>query len=91
MQREGADSMVALYTCSRAGSEAVNGVATLRYHVERKTPEEDGETSTQDIWIDSKGLIRQAVRDADIGGAAGKSHLIMRYDYTNVSVPPGVQ
>jgi hypothetical protein len=91
MQREGADSMVALYTCSRAGSETVNGVPTQRYHIERKTPDEDGDTGKQDIWIDSKGLIRQAERDRDVGGAAMKSHVVMRYDYTNVSAPPGVQ
>lgn len=90
MQREGADSMSMLYTCSRAGSETVNGVPTQRYHIERKTPE-DGETSKQDIWIDSKGMIQQVVRDADVGGAAGKSRMVMRYDYTNVSAPPGVQ
>ena len=91
MQQEGADSMSTLYTCSRAGSETVNGAATQRYHIARKTPV-DGETSEQDIWVDSKGLIRQVVRDADIGsGARGKSHLVMRYDYANVSVPPGVQ
>jgi hypothetical protein len=91
MQQEGADSMSMLYTCSRAGSETVNGAAAQRYHIALKTPA-DGETSEQDIWIDSKGLIRQVVRDADIGsGARGKSHLVMRYDYANVSVPPGVQ
>jgi len=90
-QRQAADSISMLYSCTRTGSETVNGTATQRYHIEKKKPEAD-DTSKQDIWVDSKGMIRQVVRDADVGGgAAGRSHSVMRYEYTNVSAPPGVQ
>ena len=43
-------------------------------------------------WISkNKGLPLRAEVDLDVGGALGKSHMSMRFDYSNVHPPAGVQ
>jgi hypothetical protein len=88
-QRELADSVSRNYTCTRVGGEAVNGVRTQRYHIEGKN--EAGEIK-EDLWIDASGRVQKLEMDQDVGGgAAGRSHASMRYDYANVEAPPGVK
>ena len=87
-QREAVDSLLKVYTCTKVGTEVVNGVSSQHYHVHGKT--EDGET-TQELWL-GDGRLQRMDQDMDVGaGAAGKSHTSMRYEYTNVQAPPGVK
>ena len=88
MQKQGLDSVSSNYTCTRVGTETVNGVSTTRYHVKGRN--EAGEI-VEDIWLASNGLLQRIDTDMDVGGGAmGKSHSTMRYEYTNVQAPPGV-
>ena len=89
MQKEAADSVSRNYTCTRIGSESLNGVSTTRYHVKGRN--EAGEI-VEDIWLASNGLVQRVDMDMDVGGGAmGKSHSTMRYEYGNVQAPPGVK
>ena len=46
-------------------------------------------TTDAQIWISkSKGLVLREEEDMDVGGgASGKSHLSIRYEYSNVQAP----
>ena len=76
-------------TCSHLRDEGVNGepAAVWRIH----SASEVGVSDT-DIWISrSSGLPLKSDVHQDVGGALGKSHIVSRYDYTNVRPPAGVQ
>jgi hypothetical protein len=88
MQRGAADSVSRLYTCTRIGSDKVNGVTAQHYHVEGKT--EDG-VKQEDMWLSSDGFIQQIVIYGDDDSGARKAYRTMRYVYTNVQAPPGVK
>jgi len=76
-------------TCKMVRDEAVNGEAATLYAAHKQTP--DVKEDSQ-IWISkSKGMPIKLEMDLDVGGAAGKSHRSMRYEYTNVQAPAGVQ
>lgn len=76
-------------TCSVAGSESVNGEAATVYQVHSVT---DFGTNDGRQWVSkSRGLPLRTVMRLDVGGAMGKSIMVMRYDYTNVSAPAGVK
>jgi hypothetical protein len=89
MQKALADSVSRNYTCTRVGSESLNGASTTRYHVKGRN--EAGEI-VEEIWLASNGLVKRVDMDMDVGGGAmGKSHSTMRYEYGNVQAPPGVK
>jgi len=89
MQKALADSVSRNYTCTRVGSESLNGASTTRYHVKGRN--EEGEIG-EEIWLASNGLVKRVDMDMDVGGGAmGKSHSTMRYEYGNVQAPPGVK
>ena len=74
-------------TCHVVREEAVNGEAATVY-----TSHSDTEGSKVDstVWISkSKGLPLKEDVNIDVGGAAGTSHMSMRFEYANVK-PPAV-
>jgi hypothetical protein len=76
-------------TCQMVRDEAINGEAATLYSSQTET--NDIKTDSQ-VWISkSRGLPLKMEQDADAGGAAGKSHRVSRFEYTNVQAPPGVR
>ncbi|MEI9970731.1 MAG: hypothetical protein WDO73_01035 [Ignavibacteriota bacterium] len=74
--------------CRMVRVEAVNGEAATLYsmHEEVESAKVDSE-----IWLSkSRGVPLKVEMDTDVGGAAGKSHRSLRYEYTNVQAPAGV-
>ncbi len=71
--------------CSIVGDEAVNREPATLYKVHNQTPDDTVDTQ---IWISkSRGLPLKQINDIDVGGARGKSHTEIRYEYTNVAAP----
>lgn len=76
-------------TCKAVRDELVNGEASTLYTAHQQNPDEKSDSQ---IWISkSRGVPLKLEMDMDVGGAAGKSHRTMRYEYTNVQAPAGVQ
>lgn len=76
-------------TCRYLRDEVVNGEAAAVYASHTET---DDMKSDSTVWISkSRGLPLRSEMDLDVGGALGKSHTSIRYDYTNVRPPAGVQ
>ena len=76
-------------TCHFVRDESVNGEAAALYAEQSNT--EVG-TSAAQTWISkSRGVPLRTEIDIDVGGSMGKSHMSMRYDYSNVHPPAGVQ
>jgi hypothetical protein len=73
-------------TCSMVRDEAVSGEPATLYKVHNQTPA--GTVDTQ-IWVSkSRALPLKQINDQDVGGGArGKSHTEIRYEYTNVTAP----
>lgn len=73
-------------TCRAVREESVNGEAATLYSMHDQNP--NAKTDSE-IWISkSRGVPLKLEMDMDVGGAAGKSHRTMRYEYTNVQAPP---
>jgi hypothetical protein len=71
-------------SCQHVRDEAVNGEGAALYSTHEET--EHGKTDSQ-LWISkSKGLVLRQETDLDTG-AANKSHLSVRYEYSNVQAP----
>ena len=76
-------------TCKAVRDELVNGEAAILYSAHQQNPDEKSDSQ---IWISkSRGVPVKLEMDMDVGGAAGKSHRTMRYEYANVQAPAGVQ
>ena len=73
-------------TCTMVRDEAVNGEPATLYKAHRQTPDDTVDTQ---IWISkSRGLPLRQINDIDVGGGAtGKSHTEIRYEYKNVTAP----
>jgi hypothetical protein len=72
-------------TCRHVRDESVNGEAASVY---QSHTESDGDKSDVTVWISkSKGVPLKEEYDLDVGGAAGKSHNTIRFDYSNVKPP----
>lgn len=76
-------------TCAHLRDESVGGESASVWSVRSET--EDGNTDSI-VWV-SKGrnLILRTEMRIDVGGALGKSHMVMNYDYANVHAPAGVK
>jgi hypothetical protein len=86
MERENSGSKKG--TCRYVRDESVNGEAAALYEEQSNT--EVGKSEAQ-TWISkSRGVPLRTEMDIDVGGSMGKSHMSMRYDYTNVHPPAGV-
>jgi hypothetical protein len=75
------------HTCSHVRSEAVDGQAAELYTVHSKTA--SGGTDSQ-IWISSATGLPLRQHTVMSEAAVGKAQHDVRFDYTNVRVPPGV-
>jgi hypothetical protein len=76
-------------SCRAVRDELVGGEAATLYNTHQQTP--DKKIDSQ-IWISkSRGVPLKLEMDMDVGGAAGRSHRSIRYEYKNVQAPPGVQ
>jgi len=76
-----------VFSCQHVGDEPVTGVAAAVYtaHTENGGVKADVRT-----WIATgSGLVLRTEDDMDTG-SGGKSHISVRYDYTNVQAPAGV-
>ncbi len=72
-------------TCRYLRDESVNGEAAAVYSVHSESPDD---RVNHQIWISkSKGLPLKQKTDIDVGGAMGKSHKSLRYEYSNVHPP----
>jgi hypothetical protein len=93
MRKERADGAKKLTdlkaTCTHLRDESVNGESTSVWHVQAET--EDGATDTNEWVSKSRNLVLRSEMRIDVGGALGKRHTIMNYDYANVHAPAGVQ
>jgi hypothetical protein len=72
-------------TCQFVRDEAVDGMSAMLYalHSENEFDKEDAQ-----MWISkATGLPLREEMDTDVGGAMGKSHRSMRYEYSNVKPP----
>lgn len=75
-------------TCTHVRDESVNGEAASVWHSHSVT--EVG-TSDTDMWISkSRNVLLKSDIRMDVGGNMGKSHIMSRYEYTNVRAPAGV-
>jgi hypothetical protein len=72
--------------CSIVRDEAVNGEPATLYKVHNQTPDDTVDTQ---VWISKlRGLPLKQINDIDVGGGArGKSHTEIRYEYANVTAP----
>lgn len=72
-------------SCSAVRDEAVGGEPATLYKVHNQTPDDTVDTQ---IWVSKlRGLPLKQIDDMDVGGARGKSHTEVRYEYTNVTAP----
>jgi hypothetical protein len=77
-------------TCEVVREEPVNGEPSIVY----KTRSDGGDTGTVESvnWVSkTRGLVLKTEIDTAVGGRAGNLHQTLRYDYTNVQPPQGVQ
>jgi hypothetical protein len=76
-------------TCSHLHDESVNGEPAAVWRIHSVS---EFDTSDTDEWISrSRGLLLKSDVHQDVGGALGKSHIISRYEYTDVRPPAGVR
>ena len=78
----------AKFTCSHLRDESVNGESAAMWRTHKVS--ESG-TEDTDLWISkSRNVVLKSDVHQDVGGAFGKSHIVSRYEYTNVRPPAGV-
>lgn len=76
-------------TCSHLRDESVNGEPASVWRIHSVS---ELDTSDTDLWISrSSGMLLKSDVHMDVGGTLGKSHVVSRYEYTNVRPPAGVQ
>jgi len=79
------DSAKDLGACSMVHDELVGVEPATLYKVHTQTPDDTVDTQ---IWISKlRGLPLKQINDLDVGGARGKSHTEIRYEYSNVRAP----
>jgi hypothetical protein len=73
-------------TCQIVREDSLNGEAATLYSLHNKT---DDEIEDGQVWIsNAKGLPLREELDRDVGGGApGKTHTSIRYEYGNVQPP----
>jgi hypothetical protein len=71
-------------TCTRGGSETVNGQSATIYMVHNVN---HGFTSDNRVWISSAGL--PVKTEVNLGASGGK--IVSTYDYSHAAVPPGAK
>jgi hypothetical protein len=87
MSKQEENRRTAKDVCNVVRDEVVNGEAATVYSTHS---DKDGNKIDAMVWISkSKGLPLKEDMDMDVGGAAGKMHMSLRYEYANVK-PPAV-
>jgi len=72
-------------TCSVVREESVDGEPAVLCSTHQKM--EDAKIDSQ-VWVSkSRGVPIKTESDSDVGGAAGKVHRTMQYEYTSVHAP----
>ena len=72
-------------SCKHLRDESVNGESSAVYSMHSET--DDAKADGQ-VWISkSKGLLLREDEDLDVGDAGGKTHISIRYQYSNVQAP----
>ncbi|WP_347260573.1 hypothetical protein [Rudaea sp.] len=71
-------------TCTNAGSGDSDGRTATLFRLHNQS---DDAKTDQQVWIGANGLPLKQVIDIDVGGALGKSHREIRYDYADVQPP----
>jgi hypothetical protein len=72
-------------TCKFVREESVNGEAAVLYNAHQDM--EDAKVDSQ-VWISkARGVPLKTESDSDMGGANGKVHRTLRYEYNNVQAP----
>lgn len=75
-------------TCSHLRDESVNGEPAAVWRIYSVS---ELDTNDTEVWISkNSGLVLKSDVHQDVGGALGKSHVVSRYEYTNVRPPVGV-
>ena len=73
------------YSCRDVRAESAQGESAAVYNAHSKN---EDFTSDAQVWISkSRGLILREEEDVDTGGAGGKRHISIRYEYGNVQAP----
>ena len=71
--------------CTVVRDEAVNGEAATLYRIHSQS---DAGAIDTDVWISkTRGLPLKQINSVDVGGALGKTHTEIRYEYSNVTAP----
>jgi hypothetical protein len=80
------DSEKDLGACSMVHDELVGVEPATLYKVHKQTPNDTIDTQ---VWVSRlRGLPLKQINDIDVGGGArGKSHIEIRYEYRGVSAP----
>jgi hypothetical protein len=79
------DNAKELGACTMVHDEMVGVEPATLYKVHTQTPDDTVDTQ---IWISKlRGLPLKQLSDLDVGGARGKSHTEIRYEYTGVNAP----
>jgi len=77
-----------VYTCQHVSDESVAGVPAAVYTAHT---DNEGVKADARIWVaKGSGLVLRTEEDVDTG-EGDKHHLSIRYEYTNVRAPAGVQ
>jgi hypothetical protein len=75
------------YSCRRTGDASVDGVPAAVY---TSHGENEGVRSDTRTWVaKATGLPLRSEEDVDAGGASGRTHVSVRYEYANVRAPAG--
>lgn len=86
LEQEAEDRKHGTATCQIGREESVNGQRATVYSLHSKT---ENATEEAEIWI-AKGTGRALREEIDMdvgGGAMGKSHVSIRYEYGNIQPP----
>ena len=76
-------------TCQYVRDEAVGGEAAAVYTTHADTEDVKADST---IWISkSRNVPLKSESDVDVADGGGKSHTLIRYDYSNVQAPSGVK
>jgi hypothetical protein len=90
MRKDGENKLTDLKaTCTHVRDESVNGESASVWSVHSET--EDGASDSNEWVSKSRNVVLRSEVHIDVGGALGKSHTIMNYDYANVHAPAGVK
>jgi hypothetical protein len=72
-------------TCKMVREESVNGEAAVLYSSHQET---EGAKIDSQVWVSKARRVPLKIEsDSDVGGAGGKVHRTMRYEYNNVQAP----